>query len=78
MTNPHTPTHQDPVLVRTPPCFVCGKPGTILVDSLGFTAWQAGTFAQVAFPSLSAGERELLISGTHPTCWDEMFPEEDE
>jgi hypothetical protein len=25
---------------------------------------------------MSAGEREVLISGIHPACWDKMFPGE--
>lgn len=38
-----------------------------------------GKLAQDAFPYLSADEREMLISGICPTCWDNMFPpEEDE
>jgi len=31
------------------------------------------------FPELIPDQRELLISGTHPACWDVMFAEvEDE
>jgi hypothetical protein len=33
---------------------------------------------QDAFPYLSAGEREQIMTGTHPECWEKMFPEEDE
>lgn len=33
---------------------------------------------QVAMPSLSAEEREYLISGLCSKCWDEMFPPDDE
>jgi hypothetical protein len=28
---------------------------------------------QDVFPELNADEREFMISGTHPACWDEMF-----
>jgi len=76
MTNHSNPTPS--VLVRTRPCIMCGQPGSILVPADGFDAWQAGTFAQIAFPTLSADERELLITGTHPACWGEMFAEEEE
>jgi hypothetical protein len=79
MTN-HTSdtTASDTVIVRTPPCFACSKPGSISVERSGFAAWQAGALIQHALPALSAAERELLISGTHPACWDALFPEEDE
>jgi hypothetical protein len=26
---------------------------------------------------MSAADREVLISGTHPACWDKLFPEEE-
>ena len=33
---------------------------------------------QDIFPELSAATRELLISGTCETCWDKLFPADDE
>jgi hypothetical protein len=30
-------------------------------------------FMQDIFPNLSIGDRELLISGTCDTCWQELF-----
>jgi hypothetical protein len=27
---------------------------------------------------MSAGDREILISGTHAACWDKLFPAEEE
>ena len=35
-------------------------------------------FVHVVFPDLSAEEREVMISGTHPKCWNEMFENLDE
>jgi hypothetical protein len=43
------------------------------VGKEGLALRQAGAYVQDAFPYLSAPEREQLISGTHPKCWDEMF-----
>jgi hypothetical protein len=40
--------------------------------------WQNGVLAQVAFPYLSANEREALISGICPTCWEKMFGGDDD
>ena len=36
-------------------------------------AHQNGGFAQDVFPTLSAEEREFLISGITPNEWNEMF-----
>lgn len=33
---------------------------------------------QDIFPELPAATRELLISGTCMSCWDRLFPEDDE
>ena len=47
---------------------------------MDYLDWSDGELAQVAFPYLSADEREMLITGICPTCWDKMFDdgEEDE
>jgi hypothetical protein len=71
-------TASDPwVTVETPRCFVCGQTATLEVPAAGFDAWRAGALIQRALPGLSSPERELLISGTHPACWDRMMGEED-
>ena len=44
----------------------------------GWIDWQEGELIQVALPTLTEGERELLISGTCDTCWDRMFPPEND
>lgn len=61
-------------------CPFCGMPHDVEVDFLDFCAWQNGALAQDAFPYLSADEREMLISGICPDCWERTFGgyEEDE
>ena len=61
-------------------CPFCGKTTPVQIRRVAdYYAWQNGEHAQDAFPYLSASERELLISGICPSCWDNMFPpEEDE
>ena len=55
-------------------CPFCGEIHIILVDAIDYDAWESGgALAQEAFPYLSADEREMLISGICPTCWDKMF-----
>ena len=33
---------------------------------------------QHAFPEMPMETRELLISGTHPECWDSLYKDEDD
>jgi hypothetical protein len=57
---------------------MCGKSSIVEVDADGLRMWQAGAHIQRAFPELLPHQRELLLTGTHPACWDRMWPEEDE
>lgn len=60
-------------------CMGCGIPVAVdQLDAAAVAAWQAGELADRAFPNMSAGEREALVSGTHAKCFDEMFPEEED
>ena len=60
-------------------CPFCGKTQEIEVDYFDFWMWsEQGICAQNAFPYLTANEREALISGICPKCWDDMFKEGDE
>lgn len=65
------------MITLTTTCPFCGQTHEVLVYEDDFFAWQGGKCAQDAFPYLSANERELLISGICPTCWDKMFGFED-
>ena len=62
----------------TKPCIRCEGTTLIRADVDAYYAWMNGEFVQNAFPNWPAEKRELLITGTHPYCWDEMFwdPEE--
>jgi hypothetical protein len=39
--------------------------------------WRRGMPVQNAFPEMSAGNREFLISRTCETCFDKMFEEKE-
>lgn len=54
-------------------CPFCGKANEVFVNEMDYLDWCDGKLAQHAFPYLSADEREMLISGICPTCWDDMF-----
>ena len=65
--------------VITDTCMLCGNAGIVKgVSESGYARWKAGTFIQLALPSLSADEREQLMTGTHGACFDIMFPEDEE
>lgn len=62
----------DPITILTA-CVICGEIHEITVEFEDFLDWKAGALAQNVFPYLLDGEREMLISGICPTCWDKMF-----
>ena len=59
-------------------CPFCGHANEIAVNESDYWDWQDGELVQNAFPYLSADEREALISGICPKCWDSMFGQSDE
>lgn len=56
-------------------CPFCGRGNDVEVNEMDYLDWDDGKMAQDAFPYLSADEREMLISGCCPQCWDKMFGE---
>ena len=44
--------------------------------TMGFNARNAGGLIQDAFPFLSPGEREFLMTGITPEEWDSIFGDE--
>jgi hypothetical protein len=61
------------VLVQTRTCLVCGKNGVVEMPAEAYHEWTKGAFIQTAWPEGTPGQREHLISGTHPDCWDKMW-----
>jgi hypothetical protein len=68
----------DTIAVKTKTCTVCGEYEVWSLDRKAVESWQAGEYIQNAFPEMSIQDREVLITGTHPACWDKLFPEEDD
>lgn len=65
------------IIVATPACPICHRDGEMPVEVDGYRNWMAGTLIQRALPDLTADEREQLMTGTHPDCWDAMWNEEE-
>lgn len=73
------PQDDGTLTVITHPCPGCLQPGRVPgVDPAAFEAWRNGAFIQDAMSELSAGARELLISGTHSDCFDALFPPDED
>jgi hypothetical protein len=66
------------IAVKTKTCVVCDQYEIWSLDRQAVESWQEGELIQNAFPDMSMSDRELLISGTHPACWDKLFPGEEE
>ena len=58
-------------LQTTCPC--CGSTNNIDVEKKDYENYQNGTFCQTAFPYLTAGEREMIITGICDKCWKRIF-----
>lgn len=56
-------------------CVHCRQVQTIMLSKTGIEAYQKGALMQDAFPELTAGQREMLISGTCDNCWKKFFGE---
>ena len=53
-------------------CPFCGEYHEVFVSEADYANWCGGELAQNAFPYLTPNEREIIISGICPKCWDEM------
>jgi hypothetical protein len=66
----------------TPACPLCGQASLLeelsASEYLALRAWEARELLiQDALPDWSLDRRELVQTGTHPACWERMFPDED-
>lgn len=62
------------MVYTTPACTVCGKKSKVYgLDHTDVTFWQNGAAIQKVWPDMTADEREIIKTGTHPDCWDSLF-----
>ncbi len=58
-------------------CVVCGQHAVIELDPVKIARWKAGGLVQDVWPEQSDEWREMLITGTHPKCWTDLFGVDD-
>lgn len=61
------------VTITTRPCMFCHQASTVEVTAEQAAAIEDRTPIQLVLPDVEPAERELLISGTHPSCWAAAF-----
>jgi len=57
-------------------CPFCKAEHYVMVADDDYAAYLDGMSVQDAFPYLSANERELIMTGICPACWDDMWKTE--
>jgi len=63
--------------VDTNPCIMCGKTSKVKMLVHHYLEWQNGGLIDRVCPEMPKEIRELLISGTHPECWDKLYADEE-
>lgn len=59
-------------------CLGCNEQRTFYLPAAQHDLWTSGAHLQDVFPDWEPEDREQLISGTCPSCWEEMWAEEEE
>lgn len=60
-------------------CHYCKVEHQQFITTDQWYRWQEnGEYIQDVFPHLTDSQREMLLTGTHPECWEKMFPQDEE
>jgi hypothetical protein len=59
-------------------CVSCQTPHNLTVPAQNYMDWRNGTYIQNALSMLNKDDREMLVSGICPECWDAMFGDDDD
>jgi uncharacterized protein (DUF169 family) len=59
-------------------CPECGKSNSVKVDTAGYQAWASGEKIQVALPTLTIEQREILITGLDDACFQRITGGQDD
>lgn len=62
----------EPMTVVSNVCY-CGEVQKVSLPLNSLKEWRSGVSIQLAWPEGSPEQREILLSGTCPSCWNELF-----
>lgn len=65
------------VLTVSTTCVWCGKEHLTEMPIDKYRRWHDGEHLQKVFPDWTPDQREIVISGTCPQCWDQHMSDED-
>jgi hypothetical protein len=66
------------VKAKTNRCWECGQESYVILLESQLNLWkEGGALIQEAFPNLTPAERDLLLLGIHPECWEVFMSRED-
>lgn len=57
-------------------CIMCDAAHTVSIPGKELYAYRQGAYIQTALKSVTADDREFLMSGVCPSCWTDMWREE--
>ena len=58
-------------------CHSCGRDHTLTVPRDGYDRWQRGEYIQRALSGLTDDDRERLLTGICPDCFEQLFGNEE-
>jgi hypothetical protein len=63
--------------IFTGPCIITKKQISVTIPAKELNAYRRGALIQEAMPSLTASEREFLMSGMSDEAWNQTMKDED-
>jgi hypothetical protein len=70
-------TEDDMVTVRTKPCWICGQYSFVTMPYIVAAVWDhQDIHIEDAWPQGPAADKQLLLTGVHPKCWEQEFPDQ--
>lgn len=62
-------------MIRIVKCPICNDKKTFDLDSEKYENWNGGELIQNVWPEMSPDDRERLITGYCPKCWQQFISE---
>lgn len=62
--------------VMCSPCIECKKVSHVIMPTEAYVAYLRGSALKDCWPEGLPSQYELIMTGTHDSCWDEIFDEE--